>query len=404
MENNQQNPNQNPDNNGSDTNNNNGANNQQAPPTPSFEIIGDKNLPNQDLYNKFEQERQVELEKALQNQPPTNEPPAQPENNNQNNPPAEPQKPADPPQAKSLEQVLKEKYNWNSEEDIEKWKTENTKTVEVEKVVEKAVYANERLKALDEFVRKGGKEEDFYKTQFTDWDKKSAEEVIREGLKNEFPTATPKQLDILFKNRYNTNEDEVGEDVAEINKLTLTSAAEKLRSDFKAQQVKVLQINNEPSPEEIAEQKRIETFRNDWQAKAPATVQNLKAIEFDVEHVAENGDKNTYKIAHKVNEALKEQILDITKDPTKLIRLYADKNGIIDQNKLARGIYMAMNEEQVVKSVSEAYAANVLEAFIQKNLINAKPTQMPAQAAGKPNADQQLVTDYFASFPGRKQQ
>ena len=83
MENNQQNPNQNPDNNGADANNNNGANNQQAPPTPSFEIIGDKNLPNQDLYNKFEQERQAELEKALQNQPPTNKPPAAPENNNQ---------------------------------------------------------------------------------------------------------------------------------------------------------------------------------------------------------------------------------------------------------------------------------------------------------------------------------
>lgn len=403
MENNQQNPNQNPDNNGSD-NNNNGANNQQAPPTPSFEIIGDKNLPNQDLYNKFEQERQAELTKALQNQPPSNEPPAAPDNNNQNNPPAEPQKPTETPQAKSLDQVLKEKYNWNSEEDIEKWKTENTKTVEVEKVVEKAVYANERLKALDEYVRKGGTEEEFYRTQFTDWDKKSAEEVIKENLKTQFPSATQSQLDILFKKKYNTNTDEVAEEDAEINKLMLNADADKLRNDFKAQQIKVLQINNEPSPEEIAEQKRIEAFKNEWQAKAPATVQNLNNIEFDIDHIADNGDKNTYKIAHKVNEALKEQILDITKDPTKLIRLYADKNGIIDQNKLARGIYMAMNEEQVVKSVSEAYAANVLEAFIQKNLINAKPTQMPAQAAGKPNADQQLVNDYFASFPGRKQQ
>jgi hypothetical protein len=337
------------------------------------------------------------------NPAPSGEPQA-PEASNPN-----PAAPADSAPTKSLEEILKEKYGYESSMGIEELEKKFHKEVTVEKIVEKEKqieYASELTKAIDEAKRKGISEKTFLETQFTNWDEKKTEDLGRELLKAKYPHATEKQVDILFKKEYGSAVDEDSSDdekeVAELNKLKLETDTIAFRAEKKAQQVKILEPTNNVSPEELEKQRKAAEFKANWDTNiAPKTLESLKEISFDLEHVNEDGTKTVFKSSHKVDVATKQVIDDVLKNPYKFPTLFLDENGNVNANEMAEALYYAKNKKAIVAEIAENHAALVKEEFIKKNLKNSDFKGMQAHLNNGVKSDLQKAIEAAHVKAGR---
>lgn len=97
---------------------------------------------------------------------------------------------------------------------------------------------------------KEGKHVDYLRELSTDYNKMSAKEVMRHQLKQEYPTANDKALEVLFRKeiteKYNLDSDDEAE--REEGELMLGVKADKFRADFIANQEKYLM----PTAKEVA--------------------------------------------------------------------------------------------------------------------------------------------------------
>jgi len=101
--------------------------------------------------------------------------------------------------------------------------------------------------------KSGGDIQTFLREMTTDYTKMPAEQVMRNQLKAEYPNASERQLDVLYKKevveKYNLNSDDESE--IEEGRLLLEAKADKHRADFlKNQQNFLLPKAPEPKPEQ----------------------------------------------------------------------------------------------------------------------------------------------------------
>lgn len=288
-----------------------------------------------------------------------------------------------------------DKYKDENEffESIEKQPTQ----VEVEKIVEKEVYPDELTAKLAEFVKKGGTHEDFYKTQFTDWDKVPAEKLLKEKLRQEYPKASDKQIDLKFKERYdllsNIPEDDLTDDQRdkiELAKLSIEADADKFRAEKNEQKVKILDRQPpQPTANELEAQKKELEYKTKWAENAPLVVNNFKELKFDIDYADETGNKETYSLSHEVDAKTKEFVTDVVKDPTKLFALVRDKNGLLDANAIAQLAYFKLNGGNVISEIANKLAGEVKENFIKKNLKNASFTHQAHSGQSAKKSDKE---------------
>lgn len=111
----------------------------------------------------------------------------------------------------------------------------------------------------------------------TDYQKMSAEEVMRHQLRREYPKASPKALDALYESevieKYKLDPDSYSEAEIEKGKLLLEAKADKYRDEFTANQEKFLMPNppepkKEPVPDNTAEleaEQRVGAYRKELQ-------------------------------------------------------------------------------------------------------------------------------------------
>lgn len=115
---------------------------------------------------------------------------------------------------------------------------------------------------------------DYVKELSTDYTKMSAEDVMRHQLRLEYPKASERALEAIYKeeiiNRYKLDPDTYTDDEIENGKLLLEAKADKYRDDFQAKQEKFLlpkppQPKEEVKPDNTAELQRqqIEAYRKE---------------------------------------------------------------------------------------------------------------------------------------------
>jgi hypothetical protein len=317
--------------------------------------------------------------------PPAVEPQAEPVAPASSEPPApitsnEPPAPQGEPTKKDIAIVIKEKYGY---EDPEKFFEEyEKKPKEVEKIVEKEIeYPNERVKQLIEYVKKGGTEEEYYRTQFTNWDNVSKEDALKLVLKEEFPKANEKQIEALFKKKYSSS-DELDDMENELLALKMETEASAFIEKKKLEQIKILDVGQkQPTADDLRKQREMEEFRAQWDKDSTDAVSKLSSLTFDLEYVDENGEKAIFKTPHNVDTKILQEIEEVVKNPQLLLKLYTNENGMVDAKKLAQGVYLQRNFDKVVSDIANRHATEVKEAFIKKNLINADFKKM--QVANK---------------------
>ena len=118
--------------------------------------------------------------------------------------------------------------------------------------------------------KSGGDIQAYIKEMSTDYSKMPAEEVMRHQLRNEYPNASEKQIEILYKKevaeRYNLTSDDPDE--LEEGRLLLEAKADKFRQDFATKQQDFLLPKapepkpSGPSQEEIQRQKDFEAYQS----------------------------------------------------------------------------------------------------------------------------------------------
>lgn len=119
---------------------------------------------------------------------------------------------------------------------------------------------------------KNGTHVDYLRELSTDYTKLSAEEVMRHQLRQEYPKASDKALEVLFKKevveKYNL--DSVDEAEAEEGRLLLDAKADRYRDEFTQRQEKYLlpkapePVAAEPDKKEEADIKQFEVYKSQF--------------------------------------------------------------------------------------------------------------------------------------------
>ncbi len=274
---------------------------------------------------------------------------------------------------KSFNDVIKEKYGDKYKSEQEFFEDFEKKPNEVEKIVEKPIdYANERLKKLDEYVRGGGKEEDFYKTQFTNWNEKSSEEVVKAKLREQYPKVDEKGINILFKKEYdlkaNIPADELTEDQIdeiELAKIKMQADSDKYRDEFIQKQVKLAEP---PSTQQKIEQERLaaeaaqteaeklEADRKDWQLKIQAALNKTKDISFTIP--VSDDSKETVEVKYAITEEDVQSAKNILENPNELWNDYTAKDGTVDIEKFAKDMILLKTMQKAFPAMANSFHAD----------------------------------------------
>jgi hypothetical protein len=113
---------------------------------------------------------------------------------------------------------------------------EEIKKVDRKELLKKAG-VNDFAIELDEYLAKGGKAADYLNAKAIDYNQVSDEALIKSDLKNQYPTFTPQQIDIMYNRKYGVNELATEEDV-EFTALQLKADAHNVRQSKIAEQQK----------------------------------------------------------------------------------------------------------------------------------------------------------------------
>lgn len=108
----------------------------------------------------------------------------------------------------------------------------------------KEIANNEKMLAFYKHWKENGNVKDYLKEIETDYSKMPAEEVMRHQLRQEYPNATERQLEILYKkevvDKYQLDVNQYTEDEVEEGRLLLEAKADKFRNDLITNQSKFL--------------------------------------------------------------------------------------------------------------------------------------------------------------------
>ena len=238
---------------------------------------------------------------------------------------------------------------------------------------------------------KEGKLGDYVKELSTDYQKMSAEEVMRHQLRQEYPKATDKQFKALYDSeiveRYKLDSDIYSETEVENGIALLEAKADKYRDTLSENQQKYLLpekptpiVDNSPKPEELQRQ-QIEAYRKEL-SENPYTkdiIANKKIT------IGEGDEKFSYPVEAS-------ELLDVLTDPAKWVETMYDKDGEHFVPKVEHQLMVAAFSQDSKKFLSEyakhlkslggkQVADKIDNASAPDKSTSAKSDQLPTSAA-----------------------
>lgn len=242
---------------------------------------------------------------------------------------------------------------------------------------------------------KDGVHVEYLKELTTDYSKMPAEEVMRHQLRREYPKASEKALDVLYRKEITEkyNLDSADDAELEEGKLLLEAKAERYRDEFISKQSKFL-LPKAPEPKadvpDLSEQKRqqeIEAYRSQFSDNA-YTKNIFTSKSFSL---GEGDEKFNYPVDPEVLSGV---LFDDNKWAETQFDIHKNIDGTIK--------YTPKVEHQMLTAMVAVYGKSFLDAYSQhlKSLggkaaivpiDNAKPVETsmasPAQAAPKSAAE-----------------
>ena len=191
----------------------------------------------------------INPEPVQANEPVQVEQPENVQDNVQSEAPVEAQGEAKVPQGNAFD--IKEKTGGKYESFDDLWESYNKLQSQPKK--EPISLKDEYIKGLVEYYEKTGDIKPYVDAMSKNYDEMSAEAIIRENMRSEYPNLSDAQFEKLFqkqlKSKYNLDTDEYDEDEIELAKALLENDATKIRNEFKERQSKFAAPEAEPQPD-----------------------------------------------------------------------------------------------------------------------------------------------------------
>ena len=260
----------------------------------------------------------------------------------------------DTPQSKedntpSEEKVVTQQLGFDemlSEKTDGKFKTydELTAALSEQSTTEKNNFANEQIARLNEYVSKGGKMEDFFRTQTANYDDMDTESLVKNYMRFQNPDLDNEDIDLLYADTYKLEEDEYTDKEIKLSKIKLKQkSAEAKRELMKFQKENALP---EAAKQAEDEAKAIEANKKEWAKNVNKSLKDFKDVEFSLN---DKGDKYTFA----VNDDTMKYVKDTTLNLPDFWKRYVNEDGTENVSKLAREMAILDNVDSIVRN---AYA------------------------------------------------
>ena len=223
------------------------------------------------------------------------------------------------------------------------------------------------IKGLVDYYTKTGDIKPYVDAMSKNYDEMSAESILRENYREQYPKLTNAQFEKLFqkelKSKYNLDEENYDDEDSELSKALMENDAEKLRIQFKERQTKFAAPPDEPQPnrEEQFEQWKEIVNQDNFVSKFK------QEPKFTLKY-----DNNEFNI--EVQEA--NDVVEAAFNDQKIFQNFLvgkGENAKVDFEKFLKTYYYAKNPEAFEKRLIE-FGKNLGQGKILDDLQN--PTKL----------------------------
>lgn len=260
---------------------------------------------------------------------------------------------------------------------------------DIDKALEEAptnAFANEQIAKLNEYVKGGGRLEDFVRTQTVDYSQMSPEQLVAERMALDDPELTAQEIQLLLEEDFG-----VSEDASERVKQVATAKLKKAAREAKA----VLEANKEkwatPLPDQTAQ--RAEAQQR-WEAQLSGTVDKVSNIDIAL--------NQTDNFSFKIEDAAKAKIKENYRDLSTFFQRYIKPDGSEDTERFVKDMIKLENFDLIVRS-----AASSSKNQGKKDVVDdIKNTDFSGKNKGgqdntKPGIEAQAAAEFFKHNPMR---
>jgi len=250
----------------------------------------------------------------------------------------------------------------------------------VEKIVEKEKefdYSSEQVKAIDDFVKTTGRPaDDWFRTQATDYNKLSSEQLYKQNLKAQFPDLSPRQIDAYFNDKFHLDTEAYDEDEVELAGVKLEMESRQILSDVLAVQSKY----REPK----AKEQPVETPKESPKVEKPkANPKKQEWVDSMKQEVSEYQTMDIGGVEIKLNDDLRDKIIGANSNLEDFFQgdNFKNEKGELDTVLVSKIVLLAQEGmlDKVIGNIDSNAAGRGKEGIIEnrKNLDLPGHTKKP---------------------------
>lgn len=212
---------------------------------------------------------------------------------------------------------------------------------DIDKALEEApsnAFANEQIAKLNDYVKGGGRLEDFVRTQTVDYSQMSPQQLVAEKMALDDPEMSAQEIQLLMEEDFGVAED-ASERVKQVAEAKLKRAAREAK--------KVLEENKAkwatPLPDQTEAQAKAQKL---WQAQLSNVVDRVDSIDLALNQT----DNFSFKLEADAKATIKENY----KDLSKFFQRYVKADGTEDVERFVKDMAILENYEAIVRSAASS--------------------------------------------------
>ena len=233
-------------------------------------------------------------------------------------------------------------------------------------------YASPFVAKFNEYVAKGGDPSTFLQTQSANYDEMPEVELVRKGLSEKYPDASPAELEALFEDTYTLDEELYDERQIMLAKMRLRNDASGFRSAFKSEQAQYAI----PAPVQ-AQQAQADQEAAQLQAWGAATAPVLTALSEVSIPYGEAGETLTYALTDK------SALAPVAQNVANVFTRWQNADGSSNLNKMFNELAILDNLPAIIaKGIADGRSKGVetIVAKLENPSTPGEPNTTPAQA------------------------
>jgi hypothetical protein len=271
----------------------------------------------------------------------------------------------------------------------------NTKKTQLEELTSSDPFSNEEVKALNDYIAKGGDLETFVAVQKVDTSSMDPLEKVVLAMKWQNPGMDEADIRLIAEEKY-SSKDEFGDEDPESREFKVKQAQLKLDAAEASKFIEQHKVNSSTPKvemERVKMEQAEEARRESWNEPIAQTIGSINAIEMKI------GDRKfKYPVAKHEIQRIEQQVSDMVYGSAG----YAPtKENIAEIKGIAEKFYKAEYFEDIVDSLAMKLSAEVkVEGFKEKHNPSGTPSLQVSPNSKVAKTAQEVVDEIFGMEMG----